>query len=249
MKNDNWILYVLVGFTSLTTVLLVSQGGASIVGIVQGLIVALVLDGLIMHWDKKRVSYNDENQRAVANIMTWVGVGIVAIFAVLYGVMELAPANNAPMQISIAGVPMRATVGEIIYSVAFVLAALWIVGTICAILFIRQIDPATQLELEKAKARQEHERIQLEVFQEFMAGTKERVGMEDAMAAFRAELKSRNRYSAQEIEQIVSEERTRIEALRHVEPIEAPALFQRINSDATVPTLPANPTPKPTRRR
>ena len=64
MKHEKWLIYIIVAFTSITTVLLLTDN--TLLGFARAILSAVILDGLIIYWDDKRVSLKSDKQRAIS---------------------------------------------------------------------------------------------------------------------------------------------------------------------------------------
>lgn len=149
MKNENWIVYLIVAFTSITTVLLLADG--SFMGFVRAVVSAAILDGLIAYWDGKRVTLKDKKQRNLSNGMMWAGIATMLLFAVGYGVEYFAP-NNAMKPIDLFGYEFVMTLTEFIIMLATSMIGAWVVITLGVVMYLKQIDPDILNDLENTKA-------------------------------------------------------------------------------------------------
>lgn len=212
MKNEKWLMRVIVGFTSLTTVMLLADG--SFLGLLRGAVAAVILDGLIMYWDEKRVSLKDKTQRDWANGMMWAGVGIMFLFAAGYGVEIFAPVD-ALQSVDIFGFSFTLTLTDAVLMLAASIMGGWVVLTLGVILYMRQIDPDVKADLERTKAIEESEKErrteEAEAYKTAMRVVNRTVGTEKAIRAFKENLKSTGYYTEFEIEQMVEDARREIQ--------------------------------------
>lgn len=196
MKSEKWLIYPLIAFTSLTTIGLVYDG--SWFGFVRAVISAVILDGLVYYWAEKRVQLRDETQRTTANRMMWVGVFLIALFAMGYGARYVLPVSNF-QDFPIAGFEVKVTLDELILYFSSTLVSLWVAVTLAVVLHLQYIDPETKRELEQSKALQTRDEHELIAFKEALKVTGERLGQEKALREFEKHLKGLGVYSPAEI--------------------------------------------------
>lgn len=212
MKNETWLMRVIVGFTSITTVMLLADG--SLLGFIRGIVAAVILDGLIIYWDEKRVSLKDKTQREWSNRMMWAGVGIMFLFAAGYGVEVFAPVD-ASQTVDLFGFLFSLTLTEAVLMLAASIIGAWVVLTLGVILYMRQIDPEVKADLERTKAIEESDKErrteETEAYKTAMRVVNRTVGTEKAIRAFRENLKSTGYYTEFEIEQMVEDARREIQ--------------------------------------
>lgn len=182
MKNEKWIVWLVIGFTSLTTFMLLADG--TIYGFIRAAGASTVLDGLIIYWDEKRVSLRDERQRRYANNMTWAGVGMVFLLAFAWAVENYAPVD-ALKTYPILGYEVILTLHDFILMLAQGMIGAWVVLTLGVIMYLRQIDPEIKRDLEYTKALEEREKEHSRAFNSAMRGVSRIMGTDDAMQSAR----------------------------------------------------------------
>lgn len=187
MKNETWLIYIIVGFTSVTTVLLLA--GDSLIGLIRAVLAAAVLDGLIAYWDNKRVSLKDKTQRKWSEIMMWAGVGIVALFAVGYAVEYYVPVD-ATRTVDQFGYSFEMSMHDMILMLAAGMIGAWVVLTLGVVLYMRGIDPEIIKGLEHTKALEERDNAELEAYKQALKVTAKQIGTEKAIKLFKANLKT-----------------------------------------------------------
>lgn len=216
MKNENWIVYLIVAFTSITTVLLLADG--SFMGFVRAVVSAAILDGLIAYWDGKRVTLKDKKQRNLSNGMMWAGIATMLLFAVGYGVEYFAP-NNAMKPIDLFGYEFVMTLTEFIIMLATSMIGAWVVITLGVVMYLKQIDPDILNDLENTKAMEEAEaarrKVEHEAYKTAMNVTSRSVGTEKALRMFRKNLEDMACYKPFEIDEMVERAYREIEASRN----------------------------------
>ena len=195
MKNEKWIIYVIIAFTSITTILLLADG--TFIGFVRGVIAATLIDGLIGYWEDKRTKLKKEIQRKWAEGMMWAGVGVVAIFAVGYVVEHYAPVD-AVKQVDLFGYQFTATLTDMIVMLAGAIIGLWIAATLGVVLYMRGVDPDIEKDLEHTKALEERDREEMTAYKEALKVTARQIGTEKAIKLFKHNL-SREGYTPAEI--------------------------------------------------
>lgn len=248
MKNDNWLIYIVVAMTSMTTFGLVADG--SVFGFFRGIGAAVILDGLVIYWEGKRITCKNETQRKNSEYMMWAGVGILFLFAFGFAVEYSLP-SNAVNTIEILGYSVDVTLKElIVYLASFVIGA-WVVLTLGMVLYMRGIDPETSKDIERTKAAQEREDEEIKAYKIANRYTARELGTLKAMELYRKDLENLGVYTAGEIVRMV--ENARLETMRqHDVPEGIPANSVGLNVrnyhadvDAVNPT-PANTTkPRP----
>lgn len=237
MKDEKWLVYLIVGFTSLTTVLLIADG--SFFGLVRGILAAALLDGLIAYWDNKRIKLKSKKQRDWANGMMWAGVGIMGIFALGYGVEYFAPAN-AVKTVDLFGYKMTLTLTDLVLMLAASFIGLWIVSTLGVVLYMRQIDPDVSKDLELTKALEERDREEMTAYKEALKVTARQIGTEKAVKLFRENL-AKEGYTPAEIGVMEQEARTAIAVAHGAIPVDTGMRAYSATAAAN-PTNPSTPT-------
>lgn len=244
MKNEKWLAYVIIGFTSITTVLLLADN--TFLGFVRAIVAAVLLDGLIMFWDDKRVTLKDEKQRKYSNYMMWTGVGIMLFFAAGYGVELFAPVD-AVKKLDLFGFVFTSTLHDGVLMLAASMIGVWVVLTLGVYLYLRQIDPDILADLARVAAIEKAEKklreVEEKAYEEAMTVASESVGTENAIRAYKARLEMTKIYSPFQIEQMVEQARLKIEISRTGGiPVNTP-----VNSySAAVDAPKLNPTPPST---
>jgi len=243
MKDEKWLAYVIIGFTSITTVLLLADN--TFLGFVRAIVAAVLLDGLIMFWDEKRVTLKDKDQRKYSNYMMWTGVGIMLFFAAGYGVELFAPVD-AVKTLDLFGFVFTSTLHDGILMLAASMIGVWVVLTLGVYLYLRQIDPDILAELERVKATEEAEKelrkIEDTAYKTAMTVASNSVGTENAIRAYRARLQSANIYTEFQINQMVEEARLKIEMSRTGGiPVNVNSYQAEVNTPELNPTRPSTP--------
>lgn len=216
MKNEKWIIYLIVGFTSITTILLLADG--TLLGFIRGCIAAALLDGLIAYWDDKRIKLKDKKQRSWSEGMMWAGVGIMFIFAAGYGIELFAPVD-AIKPVDLFGYTFTMTLTELVLMFAASLIGMWIVSTLAVVLYMRGIDPDVSKDLELTKALEERDREELTAYKEALKVTARQIGTEKAVKLFRKNLENEG-YTPAEINAMEQEARIAISAAHGSIPVD-----------------------------
>jgi hypothetical protein len=241
MKNEKWLMYLIVGFTSITTVLLLQDG--TFLGFVRGLIAAAILDGLIVYWDNKRTTLKSNQQRQISERMMWAGVGIMLTFAAGYGVEIFAPVD-AVTPVDLFGFSFILSLTEVILMLAASAIGVWVVLTLGVILYLRGIDPEIMKELDRVKSESEAEdernKEEARAYKTAMKVTARAVGTEKALKAYRANLESQDFYKPFEIDSMVELARQQIEA-EVTGGIPVDVNVRQYHSETTNPTPPSTP--------
>jgi hypothetical protein len=185
MKNEKWLIYVIVGFTSITTVLLLM--GDSLLGFVRAVLAAIVLDGLIAYWEDKRTTLKDDRQRKVAEYMMWAGVGIVGIFALGFAVEYNVPVD-ATQTVDLFGYTFAMTLTDFILMLAAGMIGGWLVLTLGVVLYMRGIDPEILKQLDHTKALQDRDAVEMAAYREALKVTAKQIGTEKAVNLFKKNL-------------------------------------------------------------
>lgn len=242
MKDEKWLVYIIVAFTSITTVLLLADG--TFLGFVRGVVAAVILDGLIIYWDKKRVTLKNKRQRDLSGAMMWAGVGIMLTFAAGYGVEVFAPVD-AKRNVDIFGFAFAITLTEFILMLAASIMGAWVVLTLGVILYMRGIDPDIIADLDKVKAEEEAEQerrhVEREAYKTAMNVTAKTVGTEKALRAFRENLKATGYYTDYEIEQMSQQAEAEINIARTGGIVNPPANVNRYQAETGNFTPPSTP--------
>ena len=216
MKNEKWIVYLIVGFTSITTVLLLMDG--SFIGFIRAIVSAVILDGLIAYWDEKRVTLKDNKQREYSRNMMWAGIAIMLLFAIGYGIELFAP-DNALKPFDLFGYKFTMTLTEFIVMLATAMIGAWVVATLAIVMYLKQIDPDILNDLENTKAIEEAEsarrKVEHEAYKTAMNVTSRSVGTEKALRMFRKNLEDMACYKPFEIDEMVERAYREIEASRN----------------------------------
>ena len=210
MKNENWLMYIIVAFTSLTTILLLMDNTP--LGFARAILSAVILDGLIIYWDNKRATLKSEQQRKVSTNMMWAGVGIMLTFAVGYGVEVFAPVD-ASSQLDLFGYSFVLTLTEFILMLAMMMIGAWVVLTLGVILYMRGIDPEITKDLELVKALSERDAVEMAAYKTALKVTARQIGTEKAIKLFKRNLLAEG-YTEVEINTMVNEARMQIMADR-----------------------------------
>lgn len=237
MKNENWLMYVIVLFTSLTTILLLTDNTP--LGFARAILAAVILDGLIVYWDNKRSTLKSEQQRKISTAMMWAGVGIMLTFAAGYGVEVFAPVD-ASSQLNVFGYSFVLTLTEFILMLAMMMIGAWVVLTLGVILYMRGIDPEINKDLELVKALSERDAVEMAAYKTALKVTARQIGTEKAIKLFRRNLLAEG-YTEVEINSMVNEARMQIMADRG-EPI--PVNTHVYQSEVEVPSFTKASTPK-----
>lgn len=215
MKNEKWIIYLIVAFTSITTVLLLA--GNTLVGFLRAAIGFVLLDAFIMYWEDKRVTLKDTKQRKWAHGMMWAGVGVMAIFAIGFGIEKLSDVD-AVRTVDVFGYTVTATLYDVISAAANIMIGLWVVLTLGVVIYLRGIDPDILNHLEQIKAEEEAEKgrrhAEQQAYKTAMEVTSTRVGTEKAIRQFRQNLIDMGCYKPFEIEEMVKQAEIEIQASR-----------------------------------
>lgn len=207
MKNDTWIIYIVVFATSMTTFMLISDG--TFVGAIRGALAAVILDGLVVYWEEKRVTLKSDKQREYSRNMMWAGVGILFLFAGGYAIEYTMPSDTAKT-IDIFGYQLVVTLAELVVYIATVMIGLWIVITLGVVLYLRGIDPETKKNIETTKAAQEREEEELRAYRIANKHTARELGTIKAMERYRGDLVALGKYTASEIALLLDEARDEI---------------------------------------
>jgi len=235
MKDEKWIIYLIVGFTSITTVLLLADG--TFLGFARAIVAAAVLDGLIAYWDNKRVTLKSEEQRTYSNRMMWAGVGIMLVFAAGYGVEVFAPVD-AVRSVDVFGYTFTMSLKEFILMLAASLIGGWVVLTLGVVLYMRQIDPDIQKELEHTKALAERDNEEMTAYKTALKVTARQIGTEKALNLFKSNLKQ-DGYTEVEVNRMVEEARTEIQVNRgEIIPVDAIRAYNAETANFTQPSTP-----------
>jgi hypothetical protein len=241
MKNEKWLMYIIVGFTSLTTILLLVDG--SMWGFLRGVGAAVILDGLIIYWDAKRTELKSEQQRKISERMMWAGVGIMLTFAAGYGVEIFAPVD-ATAPVDVFGFSFVLSLTEVILMLAASAIGVWVVLTLGVILYLRGIDPEILKELERIKSESEAEdqrnKEEARAYRTAMNVTARAVGTEKALKAYRANLESQDFYKPYEIDNMVEMARQQIDA-EMTGGIPVDVNTRQYHSETQNPTPPSTP--------
>jgi hypothetical protein len=241
MKNEKWLIYVIIGFTSITTILLLSDG--SPLGFFRAILGAAILDGLIVYWDAKRVTLKSDTQRGISGKMMWAGVGIMLTFALGYGIEIFSPVE-AIRDVDVLGYTFTLPLKEFIVMSAVTMIGAWVVLTLGMVLYMRGIDPDVQKDLDKVKSNEEaeNERNREEAFAYSVAMkvTARTVGTEKALRAFRENLENMNFYTPHQIDLMVDRAKVDIEAsITGGIPVDTPV--NTYQSETVNPTQPSTP--------
>lgn len=211
MKNDKWLIYTIVIFTSSTTFLLLFDG--SLFGFVRSVGSTLILDGLVAYWDEKRMTLQSDKQRKKSGYMMWAGVGMVLLFAIGYGIETFAPADTIK-SVDVFGFSFAISLPEFIEMLALSMIGSWAVLTLGMVLYLRGIDPETKKELSKIvaleEANAERNRIETEAYKTAMNITAKSVGTEKALRDFRQNLVSTGFYKEFEVDLLVEQAKAEI---------------------------------------
>jgi hypothetical protein len=210
MKNEKWLVRLVVGFTSLTTFALLADG--TFFGAVRGAVGAFVLDGLIEYWANKHILLVDAIQRKWAGYMKWAGVGMVFVLALFWAVEMFAP-MDAVNTYSALGYSYTLSLHDFILMLAQGMIGMWVVLTLGVTLYLQEIDPEVKRDIERSKALGEQEAEHTKAYQSAMKGIQRVVGTEKAFAALRQQLE-KDGYSEARIatllaqaEQVVKQDR------------------------------------------
>lgn len=206
MKNENWLMYIIVLFTSITTILLLTDG--TLISFARSVLSAVILDGLIIYWDNKRSTLKSEQQRKVSTYMMWSGVFIMLTFAAGYGIEVFAPVD-ASSQLDLFGYSFMLTLTEFILMLAMMMIGSWVVLTLGVILYLRGIDPEIQKDLELVKALSERDAIEMSAYKTALKVTARQIGTEKAIKLFSRNL-SHEGYTEVEISAMINEARIQI---------------------------------------
>lgn len=212
MKNDNWLIYLIVAMTSLTTYGLIADG--SVFGAVRGVGASVILDGLVIYWEGKRVSCRNAEQREKSKYMMWAGVGILFLFAGGFPVEYSLP-SEAVNTLSILGFSVDVTLKEMIVYFASFIIGFWVVLTLGMVLYLRGIDPETAKDIERTKAAQEREDEEIKAYKIANKYTARELGTLKAMELYRKDLEKLGVYTEGEIVRMV--ENARLETMRQHE--------------------------------
>ncbi len=210
MKHEKWLIYIIVAFTSITTVLLLTDD--TLLGFARAILSAVILDGLIIYWDDKRVTLKSDKQRAISSYMMWAGVGIMLTFAGGYGVEVFAPVD-ASNTMQLFGYSFVLTLTDFILMLAMMMIGAWVVLTLGVILYMRGIDPEITKDLELTKALTERDAVEMNAYKTALKVTARQIGTEKAIKLFRLNL-AQEGYTEVEIDKMENEARMQIMADR-----------------------------------
>lgn len=244
MKKDNWLIYIVVAFTSLTTFGLIADG--SLFGFFRGLLAAVILDGLIVYWEQKRVTCKNEDQRKKSEIMMWAGVGILLLFAAGFAIEYSLP-SKVMRTITVLNYSVDVELSELIVYIASTVIGIWVVLTLAVVMYLRGIDPETQKDIERTKATEAREKEELNAYKIANSYTAKELGTLKALELYRADLKSVGKYTEGEITRMVENARLEIARQQIVPPANIPAEsvgFQVYNADAAAQVFTKPSTPK-----
>lgn len=219
MKKDNWIIYGVIAFTSLTTFGLISDG--SVFGVFRGILASVILDGLVIYWEGKRTTCKNAEQRKNSEIMMWAGVFILLLFAAGFAI-EFSLPSDVLKSISIFDYSVDVKLSELIVYIASTMIGLWVVLTLAMVLYLRGIDPETLKDIETTKAAQERENEELTAYRIANKHTAHELGTLKAMDRYRADLMALGKYTAGEVAAMVSSARVEVERQQHI-PASMPA--------------------------
>lgn len=206
MKDEKWLVYLIVGFTSITTVLLLTDG--SLLGFARAVAGAAILDGLILYWDNKRIKLKSDKQRDISRNLMWAGVGIMLTFAVGYGVELFAPVD-ALKTVDLFGYSFQMTLHDFVLLLAASTIGGWVVLTLGCVLYLRQIDPEINKDLELTKALQERDDEEMKAYRQALKVTARQIGVEKAVRLFRKNLEDEG-YTDAEINEMEKDARISI---------------------------------------
>lgn len=206
MKHEKWLIYIIVAFTSITTVLLLTDN--TLLGFARAILSAVILDGLIIYWDDKRVSLKSDKQRAISSYMMWAGVGIMLTFAGGYGVEIFAPVDAANTM-DLFGYSFTLSLTDFILMLAMMMIGAWVVLTLAVILYMRGIDPEITKDLELTKALTERDAVEMNAYKTALKVTARQIGTEKAIKLFRLNL-AHEGYTEVEIGKMEQEARNQI---------------------------------------
>lgn len=218
MKDEKWLVYLIVGFTSITTVLLLTDG--TLLGFIRAMAGAAILDGLILYWDNKRIKLKDDKQRNISRNLMWAGVGIMLTFAVGYGVELFAPVD-AVKTVDVFGYSFTMTLHDFVLLLAASTIGAWVVLTLGAVLYLRQIDPEINKELELTKALQERDNEEMKAYKSALRVTARQIGVENAIKLFVKNLEDLG-YTDAQIAEMVVQARTTIAEEQGAIPVNSP---------------------------
>jgi hypothetical protein len=235
MKDEKWLVYLIVFFTSITTVLLLADG--TLIGFIRGVAAAVLLDGLIAYWDDKRIKLKSQTQRKWAEGMMWAGVGIMFIFAAGYGIEYFAPVD-AVKPVDLFGYKFTMTLTDLILMLAASFIGMWIVSTLGVILYMRRIDPEVSKDLELTKALEERDREEMTAYKEALKVTARQIGTEKAVKLFRKNLENEG-YTPAQIATMEQEARLAIASAHGAIPVDSN--MRAYQSTVTNPTNPSTP--------
>lgn len=208
-KTDKLILVLLLAFTAFGT-----AGLVDIITVDNGLPLLIrqiaavgFTDGCVLYWHGRRNQYRDSEQRKWANIMLWAGVGVVLFFTLVYGgISALGDStwmHNEMRPFIIAGMELfTGTPAEVTALLVTAVIGLQAAGTLAAILYIAQIDPATLQSLQQKEAEEaiaKRQAADYKTAQEIIAPI---VGQAQALTALRNQLTALG-YTEKERERMV----------------------------------------------
>lgn len=245
MKNDNWLIYIVVAFTSLTTFGLVSDG--TLFGVVRGAMAAVILDGLVIYWEGKRITNKDEKQRRYSGYMMWAGVGILLLFAGGWAVEYTLP-SDVVRTITVLNYSVSVGLSELILYIASTIIGVWVVLTLAVVLYLRGIDPETQKDIERTKAAEEREKEELKAYKIANKYTAHELGTIKAMELYRRDLQAIGKYTAGEIERMVLDAEQEIARQQIVPGVLPESVGLHVNQ-ATVDAPKASPSTLPSDKK
>lgn len=247
MQDSKRLQIAIVVFTSITTFLLLAND--TLFGVIRAAIAAVVLDGLILWWDKKGNALASKKQRDWAVGMKWAGVAMLLAIGVSYVVVAIAPVD-ATHTTDILGLKFTSTVREYIIMVAQALIGAWVVLTLGVTMYLDDIDPETQRKLKEVEdaheqqkayyeANRQKEREKIQTFRTACSAIARVSGTDAAFKVFRANLEKEG-YKPVEIESLVNAAMVEVLTSRgEAIPVDLQTRAFASTVDAINPTLPS----------
>lgn len=234
MKNTQWLVRIIIGFTSITTFSLLSDN--TLFGVIRGFAGAVVLDWLIEYWSGKRITLFDKKQRDWSNGMMWAGVVLVFAMAILWAIEKYVPVDAVDTY-AFLGYSYALSLHDYILMLAQGMIGGWAVLTLGVTLFLQQIDPEVKRDIERSKALEEQEKEHTKAYTVAMRGIQRTVGTEKAFEAMRKQLESEG-YTESRIESLLAQAQQEVKRDRG-EAVDAP--IGKVYESETVFTQPSTP--------